>query len=105
MIFGLVCVGNEWRIRYNQELYQLYKYTKIVDRIRKQQLRWLGHVWRMQDDEPPKKIAFAKPTGRRKQGGQKLRWLDCLEKQIAAKGINNWKTLAVDRQSWRDVID
>ena len=105
MIFGPVCVGNEWRIRYNQELYQLYKDTKIVDRIRKQQLRWLGHVWRMQDDEPPKKIAFAKPTGRRKQGGQKLRWLDCIEKQIAAKGINNWKTLAVDRQSWRDVID
>ena len=101
MIFGPVCVNNEWRSRYNQ----LYNDTEIVDRIRKQKLRWIGHVYIMQDDKPARKIAFVKPTGSRRQGGQKLRWLDCAEKHLASKGITNWRTLAEDRQGWRNVID
>ena len=58
MIYGPVCENNEWRMRYNHELYQLYRDTSIAQRMAKQQLRWLGHVYRMHDDAPPKKIAF-----------------------------------------------
>lgn len=36
MIFGPVCDRGEWRIRYNHELYRMYKDSDIVKRIRKQ---------------------------------------------------------------------
>lgn len=108
MIFGPVCDREEWRIRYNHELYRLYNDLGIVKRIRKQQLRWLGHVKRMQPNEPPRKIAFASQStlgGTRRQGGQKQRWLDTLEKYLRECNITNWKSLAVDREMWRNVLD
>lgn len=105
MIFGPVCEAGEWRIRYNHELYQMYKDDNITNKISKQQLRWLGHVYRMQDESPPKKIAFGKPQGTRRQGRQKLRWLDCAERDMRTCGINNWRTVAVDRGKWRAAIN
>lgn len=38
LIFGPVCVENEWRIRYNDELYSLYGDSNIMERVRQQQL-------------------------------------------------------------------
>lgn len=108
MIFGPVCEDGFWRIRYNHELYQMYKDPDIVKRIWKQQLRWLGHVHRMHDEAPPKKIAFASENimgGSRKQGAPKLRWLGTVEKELKASNIRNWKDLAVDRDDWRRVLD
>ncbi|WP_333765087.1 reverse transcriptase domain-containing protein, partial [Streptomyces sp. IBSBF 2390] len=104
LIFGPVCVNNEWRIRYNHELYALYADSSIVDRVSKQQLRWLGHVWRMSDDAPPKKIAQARPEGSRKPGRQKLRWLDCMEAELTSKGITNWTTETANRGRWRQIL-
>ncbi|KMQ82058.1 putative transposon-derived protein [Lasius niger] len=89
MIFGPVCDRGEWRIRYNHELYRLYKDKDIVTTILKQQLRWLGHTYRMQDDAPPKKIAFTKMSGKRRQGRQRLCWLDVLEKDMAENNIRS----------------
>lgn len=108
MIFGPVCDRDGWRIRYNHELYELYRDKDIVERINKQQLRWLGHVHRMQPSAPPRRIAFANQTtlgGSRRQGGQKQRWLDTLEKRLRDNNITNWKSLAVDRENWRRVLD
>ena len=105
MICGAVCEQGEWRIRYNHELYQIYTDIDIVKKIRKQQLRWLGHVCRMHEEAPPKKIAFVKIDGRRRQGRQKLRWLEVLEKDLVANDIRNWRTLAEDREVWRKLSD
>ena len=41
------CVRGEWRIRWNQELYDIYDGIDLVKRIKIQRLRWLGHVLRM----------------------------------------------------------
>ena len=36
----------EWRIRWNQELYDIYHDIDVVKRIKIQRLRWLGQlVW------------------------------------------------------------
>ena len=56
LIFGAVCINGEWRIRYNQELYELYNHTDIVKNIRKRRMRWAGHVERMDDNVAAKKI-------------------------------------------------
>ena len=58
----------------------------------------------MQDDAPPKKIAFRKVDRRRKQGRPRLRWLNTIE-EIATRNISDWKVLDSDRMIWRTTIN
>ena len=46
-IFGAVRVGDDFRIRFNSELYELLNDMDVMQRINIQQLLWLGHVVRM----------------------------------------------------------
>jgi hypothetical protein len=43
-IFGLTNENGEWRIKYNNELYTLYKESDIVTYIKINCLRWAEHV-------------------------------------------------------------
>jgi hypothetical protein len=75
-IYGPVCEGAIWRSRCNEELYRLYDETDLVTSIRLTKLRWAGHIVRMQDNLPCKKITLDKPEGRRRVGRPNLRWMD-----------------------------
>lgn len=104
-IFGPVCLGGEWRIRYNHELYQLYADIDIVKKIKVQRLRWLGHVERMEENAPQKRISLGPPPdGKRKQGRPSLRWMDDVEQDIKQLGLRNWREKARNRESWKDVL-
>lgn len=104
-IFGPVCHDGEWRIRYNHELYQLYHDIDLVKKIKVQRLRWLGHVERMDDSAPQKRVALGPPPdGRRKQGRPPLRWMDDVEHDINQLGLRNWRAKARNRESWKDVL-
>ncbi len=78
--------------------------VSIVERVSQQQLRWLGHVWRMSDEAPPKKIAQIRPEGSRRRGRQRLMWLDCLEEDLTSRGITNWTAETADREKWRQIL-
>ena len=54
--FNPVRVGDDSRIRFNSELYELLNDIDVVQRINIQQLRWLGHVVRMKEDAPARRI-------------------------------------------------
>ena len=43
-IYGPFCDRGEWRIRWNQELYDIYDDIDVVKRIERLRLRWLGQV-------------------------------------------------------------
>ena len=45
-IFGPVRVDDDFRTRFNSELYELLNDIDVVQRINIQRLRWLGHVVR-----------------------------------------------------------
>ena len=64
-IYGPNCEGAIWRSRYNEELCCLYDETDLVTSIRITRHRWAGHIIRMQDNLPCKKITLDKPEGRR----------------------------------------
>ena len=103
-IFGPVNDGNTWRIRNNRELYNLYQSPDIISSIKISRLRWAGHVKRMADSEIPKKILEYKVEGRRRVGRPRLRWEDCITRDIKKLGVRNWWTVAKDRDSWRRIL-
>jgi len=43
-IFGPTNENEEWRIKYDNELYTLYEESDIVTYIKIKRLRWAGHV-------------------------------------------------------------
>ena len=46
-IYGPVKEGDNWRRRYNAELYELYKEIPLTRKIKVNRLRWAGHLMRM----------------------------------------------------------
>ena len=46
----------------------------LLDDIKTQQLKWYGHVQRMEEGRLPKKVMKWSPPGRRKRGRPKASW-------------------------------
>jgi hypothetical protein len=68
--------NGEWRIKYNNKLYTLYKESDIITYIRINCLRWAGHVIRLEEKNPARRVFAAAVEGRRQKGRPKLRWED-----------------------------
>ena len=51
--------------------------------IRKERLRWIGHILRMKDDRLSKIVLFGHPSGaKRKAGRPRLGWEDVINKDL-----------------------
>ena len=72
-IFGPICDNGKWRIRYNSELYSIYKDPDIIKTIKISKLRWTGHIMRMPEENQVKKLTLLRPEGSRRAGRPKLR--------------------------------
>lgn len=103
-IFGPVRENGTWRRRYNFELYKLYNELDIVKFIKIRRLDWAWHVVRMQDDRVAKRVFKFIPMERRKVGRPRLRWEDCVMDDIKTLGVRNWRSLALDREEWRELL-
>jgi hypothetical protein len=57
-IYGPICEEDAWRSRYNDELYHLYGGIDLVTAIKKARLRWAGHIVRMHNTMPCRKITL-----------------------------------------------
>ena len=57
-------IGNDFRLRYNSELYELLNDMNVVQRINIQRLHWLRHVVRMEEDAPARRVFDAVVYGR-----------------------------------------
>jgi len=64
-IFGPTNDNGEWRIKYNDELYTLYKDSDIITCIKINCLRWAGHVIRLEEQNPARRAFAAVVEGRR----------------------------------------
>ena len=71
------------------------------------QLRWSGHLVRMQDNRLPKQLFYSEQTeGHRSRGRPKLRYKDTLKKSLQKCDIDEeqWETMATNRYAWRQAI-
>ena len=67
-IYGPTKEDGQWRIKINLELKTKYKSQDIVTVIRIRRLEWLGHIIRINETRPVKKIFEGKLEGRRGRG-------------------------------------
>ena len=82
-----ICDNGKWRIRYNSELYSIHTDLDIIKTIKISKLRWTGHIMRIPEEHPVKKLILLRPEGSRRAGRPKLRWLDGVEEELRTLGI------------------
>ena len=68
--------NGECRIKYNNELYTLYRESDTVTYSNINRLKWAGHVIRMEEqrESATRRVLVAVVEGRRQMGRSKLRW-------------------------------
>ena len=64
-IFGPIDIDNIWRIRNNMEIDKLIEGADMVRFIKAQRIKWLGHIQRMEQARPARKLLDWKPMGTR----------------------------------------
>ena len=103
-IFGPVRVGDDLRIRFNTELYELLNDLDVVQRINIQRLCLLGHVVHMEEDDPARRVFNAGICGSRRRGRLCIRWKDKIEEALSSIDVTNWCRRARSRGAWKDVL-
>ena len=82
--------------------------TSIEAMLLKVQLRWAGHVSRMEDHRLPKITLYGElASGYRSRGAPKKRYKDSLKKSLGACHISHleWSAFARNRSTWRSTIN
>lgn len=110
--FHLRCLrkimGISWKDRVsNTEVLRRTAMPGIEALIMRAQLRWVGHVVRMEDTRLPKMFFFSELTfGTRNIGRPRKRFKDCLKASLMACGIplSGWVAFATDRGVWRQAV-
>ena len=96
--------NGEWIIKYKNELYTLYKESDIVTYIKINRLKWAGHVIRMEEQSPTRRVLVAVVEGRRQRGRPKLRWEECVVEDARKLWERNWRNAARNRDSWQKLL-
>ena len=69
-------------------------------------LQWVGHLERMADDRLPKRAAELREPSRRRRGRPRLRWEDCVKRDVKKTGEEgDWKKKTRDRGWWKRLAD
>ena len=82
--------------------------SKHVTLLRQLRLRWLGHVYRMEDGLISKDILYRDLTsGRRTKGHSQLRCKGICKRDMNALHINteSWEDIAADSIMWRSTLN
>ncbi|CAF1113431.1 unnamed protein product [Rotaria magnacalcarata] len=105
----LLGVGRGDRMR-NDLILELTGQPSLEKILRRNRLRWFGHVNRMnnEEDQPmlPKKVLFSSfADAKRPLHGVKLRWKDKIAKDLTMCEIKNWRREVQDKEMWRKTIN
>ena len=87
----------------NEEVLKRPSLPSIESILLQVQLRWAGHITRMEDVRMPKAVFFSElQEGKRDRGAPRKCYKDQLKRQLAQAGISyqSWQQEASDRDSW-----
>jgi hypothetical protein len=85
------------------EIDKLIKGADIVRFIKAQRIKWLGHLQRMGQARPTRKLLDWKPMGTRPTGRPRQQWQEDVMEDLKKLKVKNWKETAKDRRTWRDL--
>ena len=92
----------------NEDIRKSLKVESLLNNIEKNQLRWFGHVQRMDNSRYPKKYYNWKPSGKRPPGRPRKRYQNNIEEALHNRGKNlqmvNDTRLFDDRSTWKKFI-
>jgi hypothetical protein len=103
--YTYVNIDNIWRIRNNMEIDKLIEGTDIVRFIKAQRIKLLGHIQRIDQARPAMKLLDWKPMGTRPVGRPRQRWQEDAMEDLKKVKEKNWKEIAKDRRTWRDLTE
>ncbi|XP_072934955.1 uncharacterized protein [Epargyreus clarus] len=99
----------KWQDRIpNTEVLRRTKLSGMEAMLMNRQLRWCGHLVRMNDSRLPKAVFYSElKEGNRKSGGQFLRYRDVLKRHLNACNLrsDHWEDLVRQRQQWRNAVN
>ena len=102
-------LGISWQDRVSDtEVLSRANCPNMFTLLRQGRLRWLGHVYRMEDVRIPKDILYGElASGRRSKGRPQLRNKDVCKTDMKALDINteSWEDPAADRMMWRSTLN
>jgi hypothetical protein len=87
------------------EIDKLIEDTDIVSFIKAQSIKWLGHIQRMDQARPARKLLDWKPMGSRPVGRPRQRWQEGVMEDLKKLKVKNWEEIAKDRRAWRDLAE
>jgi hypothetical protein len=67
-------------------------------------LRWLGHLFRIQEQNPCWDLTLHKPEGTGRVGRPAVRWLHSVEGHVKIMGFRNWRQKSQDGDQGRSII-
>jgi hypothetical protein len=67
-------------------------------------LRCLGHLLRMQEHNPCRKLTLHKPQSIRRVGRPAVRWLDSVEEDLKATDLRKWRRKSHDYDQCRAIV-
>ena len=89
------------------EVLQRAKMESVHAFLKRSQLRWAGHVFRMPDERLPKRLLYGELSeGKSSLGGQRKQYKDTLKASLKSCGINfdTWEEMAQVRPTWLSAV-
>jgi hypothetical protein len=87
------------------EIAKLVEGADIMRFIKAQRIKSLGHIQRMDQARPARKLLDWKPMGTRQVGRPRQRWQENVMEDFKKLKVKNWKETAKDRRTWRDLAE
>ena len=104
-IFGPVSVVDDYRIRTNRKVYELFNdMDDVAKRINIQRFRWLGHNVRINEDAFPRRVFDAVVGDDRRLVRPRTRWKDKVVEALTLIGVTNWRRRTQSRCAWRELL-
>jgi hypothetical protein len=101
-------MGVTWRDKVsNAEVLRRAGIPSLKDILIQMNLRWLGHVERMEHGRLPRQLLYSQlKEGKRNQGRPRLRFKDTVKRNLKKLNVdkNHWQKKARSRDGWRCVI-